>query len=52
MIRSALWKPESWERDAVPSRAQIAKSLERTDEALEDLERYYGPQYAERVYQG
>jgi PPOX class probable FMN-dependent enzyme len=49
-LRSALWKSETWNPEAAPSRAQIAKSLERPDETLEDLERYYGPQYATRIY--
>ncbi|MFJ9841281.1 pyridoxamine 5'-phosphate oxidase family protein [Kitasatospora sp. NPDC101155] len=49
-LRSALWKPESWEPQAAPSRARIAKSLERPDEALEDLEQYYGPRYGDRLY--
>ncbi|MFD3546329.1 pyridoxamine 5'-phosphate oxidase family protein [Streptomyces sp. NPDC058655] len=52
LIRSALWKSESWQPGAVPSRARIAKSIERPGEALEDLERHYGPQYEERLYQG
>jgi PPOX class probable FMN-dependent enzyme len=50
-LRSALWKPETWNPEAVPTRAQISKSLERTDEPLEVLERYYGPQYADRIYE-
>ncbi|MEY9966629.1 PPOX class probable FMN-dependent enzyme [Streptacidiphilus sp. MAP12-16] len=49
-LRSALWKPETWDPQAAPSRARIAKSLERPEEALEDLERYYGPQYGDRIY--
>ncbi|WP_020573936.1 pyridoxamine 5'-phosphate oxidase family protein [Actinopolymorpha alba] len=49
-LRSALWKPETWDTEAVPSRARISKALDRKDESLEDLERYYGPQYAERLY--
>jgi PPOX class probable FMN-dependent enzyme len=49
-LRSALWKPETWDPEAVPSRARIAQSLERPDEALQDLETYYGPRYAERLY--
>ncbi|MBO0651571.1 pyridoxamine 5'-phosphate oxidase family protein [Streptomyces triculaminicus] len=49
-LRSGLWKPETWNPDAVPSRARISKSLERPEDALEDLERYYGPQYAGRLY--
>ncbi|MBD0692907.1 pyridoxamine 5'-phosphate oxidase family protein [Streptomyces sp. CBMA123] len=49
-LRSALWKPESWDPQAAPSRARIARSLERPDEALADLEQYYGPQYGARLY--
>ena len=44
-LRSVLWRPETWEPDAVPSRARIAKSLERPDTPMEELERYYGPDY-------
>jgi PPOX class probable FMN-dependent enzyme len=40
-LRSELWDPESWAPDAVPSRARIAHALERKDEPLEELERYY-----------
>jgi uncharacterized protein len=39
-LRSALWRSETWDPDALPSRACIAKSLERPEETLEDLERY------------
>jgi PPOX class probable FMN-dependent enzyme len=49
-LRSALWKPETWAPQAAPSRAQIAKSLERPEESLGELERYYGPQYGSRLY--
>lgn len=49
-LRSNLWKPDSWHPDAVPSRAQIAKALERRDDSIEVLEAYYGAQYAERLY--
>jgi PPOX class probable FMN-dependent enzyme len=49
-LRSALWKPETWDAEAVPSRARIAKSLERPDTPLEELEAYYGPAYAEKLY--
>ncbi|MFF3209463.1 pyridoxamine 5'-phosphate oxidase family protein [Streptomyces sp. NPDC002886] len=47
-VRSALWKPETWNPEAAPSRARISKSLERTHEPLEELERYYGPSYDEK----
>lgn len=49
-LRSTLWQPATWNPDAVPSRAQIAQRLEQPDEALEELERYYGPAYAARLY--
>ena len=49
-LRSALWKPQTWTPEAVPSRPCIAQALERPDETLEELERYYGPGYAEGLY--
>ena len=51
-LRSDLWKPETWDPDAVPSRALIAKSLERPDDTMEELEAYYGSsRYADGLYQ-
>jgi PPOX class probable FMN-dependent enzyme len=49
-LRSQLWKPQTWEPDAMPSRAKIAKALERQDEELTDLEQYYGQSYEEKIY--
>jgi PPOX class probable FMN-dependent enzyme len=49
-LRSDLWQPTTWNADAVPSRAQIAQRLEQPEVALEDLEHYYGPAYAARLY--
>jgi len=49
-LRSTLWDPATWTPDAVPSRAQIARALERPGESLEALEAYYGPSYADRLY--
>jgi uncharacterized protein len=49
-LRSRLWQPETWTPEAVESRAQIAHQLERPDELIEDLERYYGPGYGENLY--
>ena len=40
-LRSQLWDTASWRPDAVPTRARIAHALERRDEPLEELERYY-----------
>ena len=49
-LRSALWEPDSWAPDRVPSRARIAQVLERPEETLEELAAYYGPAYADRLY--
>jgi PPOX class probable FMN-dependent enzyme len=49
-LRAALWKPETWEPDAVSSRAAIAHALERTGETLQALEEYYGPSYGDGLY--
>ncbi|MEJ5945219.1 pyridoxamine 5'-phosphate oxidase family protein [Pseudokineococcus basanitobsidens] len=49
-LRSRLWEPESWEPDAVPARPQIARELERPEATPDELERYYGPSYAEGLY--
>ncbi|MFE0376835.1 pyridoxamine 5'-phosphate oxidase family protein [Streptomyces inhibens] len=49
-LRSDLWKPETWQPEALPSRARIVKSLEAQDRSLEELEEHYGPGYAERLY--
>jgi PPOX class probable FMN-dependent enzyme len=49
-LRAQLWSPQSWAPDAVPSRAVIAQRMERPEDTLEELERYYGPRYAEGLY--
>lgn len=49
-LRSNLWQPDSWQPSSLPSRAEISHRLERPDEPLADLERYYGPQYADKLY--
>ncbi|WP_125777786.1 MSMEG_1061 family FMN-dependent PPOX-type flavoprotein [Antribacter gilvus] len=49
-LRSQAWDAASWEPDAAPRRAVISKSLERPDDALETLDDYYGPSYAEKIY--
>ncbi|MFE7316262.1 pyridoxamine 5'-phosphate oxidase family protein [Streptomyces sp. NPDC057555] len=49
-LRSELWKPETWQPEALPSRARIVKGLEAQDMPLEALEEHYGPRYAERLY--
>jgi PPOX class probable FMN-dependent enzyme len=49
-MRSKLWQPETWDHEAIPSTARIAKALTRKDTPLEELEAYYGPSYAEQLY--
>jgi hypothetical protein len=49
-MRSSLWKPETWNPDVLPSHAQVVKSVQKTPETLEELERYYGDQYADLLY--
>jgi PPOX class probable FMN-dependent enzyme len=49
-LRSNLWKPETWQPDSVASRPVIAKALERPGDSIEELERYYGPEYAAKLY--
>lgn len=50
-LRSHLWEPVTWDPAAVPSRAAISHRLERPDEPIEELERYYGLDYATRLYE-
>jgi predicted pyridoxine 5'-phosphate oxidase superfamily flavin-nucleotide-binding protein len=50
-MRSQLWQPETWQPEALPDRAAIAKAIERPDDPLEVLEQYYGPQYADGLYE-
>ncbi|MFC7620866.1 pyridoxamine 5'-phosphate oxidase family protein [Microlunatus sp. GCM10028923] len=49
-LRSRLWDADTWDLDAVPSRPEIAKLLERPDSSLEELRIYYGEQYADKLY--
>jgi PPOX class probable FMN-dependent enzyme len=49
-LRSELWDPETWRPDALPSRAHIAQRLERPEDSMEELERYYGPDYLKGLY--
>jgi PPOX class probable FMN-dependent enzyme len=49
-LRSKLWDPASWGQVTLPSRAVISQTLERPDESIEELNRYYGPEYANGLY--
>ncbi|WP_327064506.1 pyridoxamine 5'-phosphate oxidase family protein [Kitasatospora sp. NBC_01302] len=51
LLRGGVWQPETWEPDAAPSRAVLAKAHDRRPESVAELEAYYGPQYLERLYQ-
>ncbi|MEV0798445.1 pyridoxamine 5'-phosphate oxidase family protein [Kribbella sp. NPDC050281] len=49
-LRSRLWKPETWDPTAMANRPTIAKTLERKDTDLAELEEYYGKAYEEKIY--
>ena len=49
-MRSELWQPETWRPERLPSHATLVKSVQVTEESLEELERYYGPGYAKLLY--
>ena len=49
-LRSGMWNPATWDPDALPPHPQIVKSVQRVEESLEELERYYGDQYIEGLY--
>jgi PPOX class probable FMN-dependent enzyme len=49
-LRSALWQPETWRPDDLPSHARIVTSVQPTTESLKELEEYYGPRYATQLY--
>lgn len=49
-LRSQLWDTETWRPDTLPSRAEIARTLERPGDSLAELERYYGASYADKLY--
>jgi len=50
-LRARLWDPSSWDPEGVvPRRAVLAAELERGTETLGELDRYYGPAYAENLY--
>jgi len=49
-LRSQLWQPETWGAPDLPSRATIARDVERAPGTAEELAAYYGPSYADRLY--
>lgn len=52
-MRSSLWRPETWNPDALPDVASLTRELiPSSAESLAELRAYYGPAYAERLYTG
>jgi uncharacterized protein len=49
-MRSKLWHPETWDPEALPSRARIVQCVERPDDSIDVLEKHYGPEYAKGLY--
>jgi uncharacterized protein len=50
-LRSRLWDPESWDPQALPRRAVIARELERGTRTLAELDDYYRPDnYGKNLY--
>ena len=50
-LRSQLWEPETWDPEAVVARrAVLAQQLERPESTVDELDEYYGPSYAEKLY--
>ncbi len=41
LMRSKIWKPETWDPEALPSHARIVKDVQYTEENLQQLEEYY-----------
>jgi hypothetical protein len=50
-LRSGLWKPESWDPDAVERRAVIAHEVEPDGRTITELDEYYREEnYAQGLY--
>lgn len=49
-LRSQLWSPDTWAPEDLTPRPVIARTLERPEASLEELEGYYGAAYAARLY--
>ena len=47
-LRSGTWNPTSWDPDAVPSVAQLARAIKK-DMSLDELERYYSEDNMRRI---
>lgn len=50
-LRSELWQPTTWDPEAtVPRRAVIAHEVEPNGMTITELDDYYGPSYANKLY--
>lgn len=49
-LRAQAWQPESWNPDAVPRNAAIARELLATDQSLAEIEEYYSKVYTAGLY--
>ena len=50
-LRSELWQPTTWAPEAtVPRRAVIAHEVEPSGMTITELDDYYGPRYADKLY--
>lgn len=50
-LRSELWQPTTWDPEAtVPRRAVIAHEVEPHGMTITELDEYYGPSYANKLY--
>ncbi len=50
-LRSELWQPATWDPEAtVPRRAVIANNVEPNGMTITELDDYYGPSYANKLY--
>ncbi len=49
-MRSGLWKPETWNPEALPPHAHLVKAVQDTPETLEELLAHYGPDYEKKLY--
>lgn len=50
-LRSELWQPSTWDPEkTVPRRAVIAHEVEPNGMTITELDDYYGPSYANKLY--
>ena len=50
LMRSKMWRPETWHPDVLPPHATIVKEVQDTPETLAELQRHYGPSYEDLLY--